>query len=167
MFLVIDENMKLCLYITLPCLLHFRTLKHLLLHLQRVSERVSETGMSSKNLAIVWTPNLLRTPLFLSHPTLNTSTEETIPVTGPHNFSNFSPKANSKMEHPRLQFNLVQNTQIVQYLIENAATIFQNDPHSIGSDLYSQNFEPYQSLNCDKTTSVQRQTPLSKRQVGQ
>ena len=37
-----------------------RTLKHLLLHLQRVSEHRSETGMSSKNLAIVWTPNLLR-----------------------------------------------------------------------------------------------------------
>jgi hypothetical protein len=34
--------------------------------------------MSSKNLAIVWTPNLLRTPLFLSHPTLNVDEQVSI-----------------------------------------------------------------------------------------
>ena len=70
----------------------------------------------------------------------------------------FSAKENSKMEHPRLQFNLVQNTQIVQYLIENAATIFQIDPHSPVQIV--QHSEPFQSLNCDKPLSVQR---LSKR----
>ena len=41
---------------------HLATLRHLMLHLQRVSLRSKETGMSSKNLAIVWAPNLIRTP---------------------------------------------------------------------------------------------------------
>ena len=42
----------------------YRVLKHLMLHLQRVSERCAETGMSSKNLAICWAPNLLRISKF-------------------------------------------------------------------------------------------------------
>ena len=39
------------------------TLRHLMLHLNKLSEKVSETGMTAKNLSIVWAPNLLRTPL--------------------------------------------------------------------------------------------------------
>ena len=34
-----------------------------MLHLNRLSEKVNETGMTAKNLSIVWAPNLLRTPL--------------------------------------------------------------------------------------------------------
>jgi hypothetical protein len=115
--------------------------------------------MSSKNLAIVWTPNLLRTPLFLSHPTLNIEDpNETHPLDG------LPPKPDSKMEHPRLQFNLVQNTQIVQYLIENAETIFQLDTHSpMQSPMSKPDREKFQSLNSDQSDSVQRQIPLSRR----
>merc|ERR1719195_1726395 len=40
----------------------FSTLKHLMLHLNRLSERVADTGMTARNLSIVWAPNLLRTP---------------------------------------------------------------------------------------------------------
>jgi len=39
---------------------HYRTLKALILHLNRVSKASSMTGMTPKNLAIVWAPNLLR-----------------------------------------------------------------------------------------------------------
>ena len=59
----------------------YKVLKHLMLHLQRVSERYviifpyhlwffhifflrcEHTGMSSKNLAICWAPNLLRSKI--------------------------------------------------------------------------------------------------------
>ena len=34
-----------------------------MLHLNRLSEKVNDTGMTAKNLSIVWAPNLLRTPL--------------------------------------------------------------------------------------------------------
>ena len=34
-----------------------------MLHLNRLSEKVPDTGMTAKNLSIVWAPNLLRTPL--------------------------------------------------------------------------------------------------------
>ena len=44
-------------------LYHFSTLRHLMLHLNRLSEKVADTGMTAKNLSIVWAPNLLRTPL--------------------------------------------------------------------------------------------------------
>ena len=44
-------------------LFHFSTLRHLMLHLNRLSEKVNDTGMTAKNLSIVWAPNLLRTPL--------------------------------------------------------------------------------------------------------
>ena len=33
-----------------------------MLHLNRISERVADTGMTARNLSIVWAPNLLRTP---------------------------------------------------------------------------------------------------------
>ena len=39
---------------------YFRTLHYLMRHLNRVSERGPDTGMTAKNLAIVWAPNLLR-----------------------------------------------------------------------------------------------------------
>ena len=42
---------------------HFNTLKHLMIHLQKVAQRSKDTGMSSKNLAIVWAPNLIKTSL--------------------------------------------------------------------------------------------------------
>ena len=38
----------------------FRTLEYLTKHLYRVSGRYAETGMTPKNVAIVWAPNLLR-----------------------------------------------------------------------------------------------------------
>ncbi|OTF71494.1 CDC42 GTPase-activating protein-like protein, partial [Euroglyphus maynei] len=40
---------------------HWRTLRYLIKHLARVSEFHAQTGMTSKNIAIVWAPNLLRT----------------------------------------------------------------------------------------------------------
>lgn len=39
---------------------HYRTLEYLLRHLNRVASHGSVTGMTAKNLAIVWAPNLLR-----------------------------------------------------------------------------------------------------------
>ncbi|KAK6172262.1 hypothetical protein SNE40_015960 [Patella caerulea] len=39
---------------------HYRTTEYLMKHLARVAEHSHETGMHSKNLAIVWAPNLLR-----------------------------------------------------------------------------------------------------------
>ncbi|XP_015923117.1 uncharacterized protein [Parasteatoda tepidariorum] len=39
---------------------HFRTLQYLLSHLTRVAAHGEETGMTPKNIAIVWAPNLLR-----------------------------------------------------------------------------------------------------------
>ncbi|KAK6645408.1 hypothetical protein RUM43_001685 [Polyplax serrata] len=39
---------------------HYRTLEYLMRHLARVSEKGHETGMTSRNVAIVWAPNLLR-----------------------------------------------------------------------------------------------------------
>jgi Rho GTPase-activating protein 33 len=39
---------------------NFRTLEYLMRHLAKVSTNGSNTGMHSKNLAIVWAPNLLR-----------------------------------------------------------------------------------------------------------
>ena len=40
-----------------PC---YRTLEYLTKHLYRVAARYGETGMTAKNVAIVWAPNLLR-----------------------------------------------------------------------------------------------------------
>ena len=39
---------------------NYNTLEFLLKHLHRISLRHKETGMTAKNLAIVWAPNLLR-----------------------------------------------------------------------------------------------------------
>ncbi|CAH0712810.1 unnamed protein product, partial [Brenthis ino] len=41
---------------------HFRTLAHLMRHLRRVSLLSAATGMTARNMAIVWAPNLLRSP---------------------------------------------------------------------------------------------------------
>ena len=40
---------------------NFRTLEYLMRHLHKVSLKGHDTGMTAKNLAIVWAPNLLRT----------------------------------------------------------------------------------------------------------
>ncbi|XP_055342347.1 LOW QUALITY PROTEIN: uncharacterized protein LOC129590925 [Paramacrobiotus metropolitanus] len=39
---------------------HYRTLEYLMRHLARIASAAGRTGMTSKNLAIVWAPNLLR-----------------------------------------------------------------------------------------------------------
>jgi hypothetical protein len=39
---------------------HFRTLEYLTRHVARVAENNASTGMTAKNVAIVWAPNLLR-----------------------------------------------------------------------------------------------------------
>ena len=41
---------------------HYHTLKYLMAHLHRVSERHSRNMMSAENLAIVFAPTLLRSP---------------------------------------------------------------------------------------------------------
>ncbi|KNC28909.1 GTPase-activating protein CdGAPr, partial [Lucilia cuprina] len=41
---------------------HYRTLKYLSEHLNKISQYSDRTGMTDKNLAIVWAPNLLRSP---------------------------------------------------------------------------------------------------------
>ena len=41
----------------------FRTLHYLMLHLHRVASHASKTGMTAKNLAIVWAPNLIRSDI--------------------------------------------------------------------------------------------------------
>ncbi|CAD7086461.1 unnamed protein product [Hermetia illucens] len=41
---------------------HYRTLKYLATHLNKISRHSASTGMTDKNLAIVWAPNLLRSP---------------------------------------------------------------------------------------------------------
>ncbi|CAH2056065.1 unnamed protein product, partial [Iphiclides podalirius] len=41
---------------------HYRTLAHLMRHLRRVSLLSEATGMTARNMAIVWAPNLLRSP---------------------------------------------------------------------------------------------------------
>lgn len=47
------------LEILLLCTVH-RTLEYLMRHLARVAERGHMTGMTPRNVAIVWAPNLLR-----------------------------------------------------------------------------------------------------------
>lgn len=41
---------------------HYRTLKYLANHLHRIAKHAPNTGMTDRNLAIVWAPNLLRSP---------------------------------------------------------------------------------------------------------
>lgn len=40
----------------------FRTLKYLATHLNKIAQHSARTGMTDRNLAIVWAPNLLRSP---------------------------------------------------------------------------------------------------------
>ena len=98
------------------------------------------TGMSSKNLAICWAPNLLR----------------------------------SKLNGENLQHNLVQNTQIVQYLIDNAKWLFATEDDiskrlqpatSQTTSSSSKNQLPPQYLERVKFIEPegQKQRPLSKR----
>ena len=92
-----------------------------------------------------------RTPLFLSHPTLNIEGQ---------NETATDTQIDSKLDHPKLQFNLVQNTQILQYMIENAATIFRFEPPFSGN---LDGVEKYRSINCDTSEAALKQIPLSKR----
>jgi Rho GTPase-activating protein 33 len=39
---------------------HYRTLAYLMRHLHKLAESAPETSMNTKNLAIVWAPNLLK-----------------------------------------------------------------------------------------------------------
>lgn len=39
-----------------------RTLKYLMTHLNKIAQHSARTGMTDRNLAIVWAPNLLRSP---------------------------------------------------------------------------------------------------------
>ena len=102
---------------------YFRALKHLMTHLHQVSEKAKETGMSSRNLAIVWAPNLLRTgPLM---------TNDQLHKVDNNNVENDKEKDETKVpttkttgHHTKLLFDLVQNTQVVQYLIDNAKWLF-------------------------------------------
>ncbi|XP_055644921.1 GTPase-activating protein CdGAPr isoform X2 [Toxorhynchites rutilus septentrionalis] len=41
---------------------HYRTLKYLATHLFKISRHSASTGMTERNIAIVWAPNLLRSP---------------------------------------------------------------------------------------------------------
>ncbi|XP_053621849.1 GTPase-activating protein CdGAPr [Plodia interpunctella] len=41
---------------------HYRTLSYLMRHLRRISLLGAQTGMTARNMAIVWAPNLLRSP---------------------------------------------------------------------------------------------------------
>lgn len=46
--------------LNIPILYFFRTLEYLIQHLARVASHSSNTGMTPRNIAIVWAPNLLR-----------------------------------------------------------------------------------------------------------
>lgn len=45
-----------------PFEINFRTLKYLMTHLNKIAQHSARTGMTDRNLAIVWAPNLLRSP---------------------------------------------------------------------------------------------------------
>ena len=49
---------------------HLATLDHLMHHLHTISLSSNKTGMTPRNLAIVWAPNLLRAPPSLHHEAL-------------------------------------------------------------------------------------------------
>ena len=100
--------------------LFYSTLEHLVHHLKRVSEHSGSTGMTSKNLAIVWAPNLLRSqqPMTMPSPTLGNGADSS------SGGSSIGPGGD---QHAWLQLSLVQNTQIVQYLIENAKWLFEGE----------------------------------------
>lgn len=53
----------ICMYCLLMYyLVIFRTLKYLMTHLNKIAQHSGRTGMTDRNLAIVWAPNLLRNP---------------------------------------------------------------------------------------------------------
>jgi hypothetical protein len=83
-----------------------------MLHLNRVSSHSSETGMTAKNLSIVWAPNLIRSAC--------TEPPTTPPTDG-------SSELQLQQARAKLQMNLVHNTQIIQYLIDNAKWMFEGD----------------------------------------
>jgi len=85
--------------------LSFRsTLEYLIRHLRRISSRHAETGMTSRNLAIVWTPNLVNQ----------------------HNHHHHHHPAEVE-DGERLQTGLVRDTKAVQYLIDYAPWIFGDE----------------------------------------
>jgi len=126
---------------------HFNTLKHLMIHLQKVAQRSKDTGMSSKNLAIVWAPNLIKT-------SLSTHEEQQQIV-------------ENSAEHTKLQYNLVQNTQIVQYMIDNAKWLFDENnskkdhAHVTTVKINNNNQLPPQFLERVKFINVEEQQPVS------
>ncbi len=116
-----------------------------MLHLNRLSRHSNETGMTSKNLAIVWAPNLIRT----AAPT------PTTPPTSPTSADNKAELIRLAQEQQaRLQFSLVQNTQIVQYLIDNARWLFESRP-SVASNLSLANNNVKQPLRTALTTTAE------------
>ena len=59
--MVIYYNLELMMISDpLPIILFSRTMDWLMRHLYRMSLESERTGMTSKNLAIVWSPNILR-----------------------------------------------------------------------------------------------------------
>ena len=111
--------------------------------------------MSSKNLAIVWAPNLIRTSL--STCSSAEQRQNTVP--------------NCSAEHTKLQYNLVQNTQIVQYMIDNAKWLFdetscgtskkKDHAHITTVKVNNNNQLPPQFLERVKFINVEDQQPIS------
>merc|ERR1719266_1429629 len=103
--------------------------------------------MSSKNLAIVWAPNLIKT-------SLSTHEEQQQIV-------------ENSAEHTKLQYNLVQNTQIVQYMIDNAKWLFdennskKDQAHVTTVKVNNNNQLPPQFLERVKFINVEDQQPIS------
>ena len=104
--------------------------------------------MSSKNLAIVWAPNLIRT-------SLSSSLSEEQRQNTVENYS---------AEHTKLQYNLVQNTQIVQYMIDNAKWLFEHQDNNIHAEKKKsapQSQLPPQYLERVKVIHVNGNAPIS------
>ena len=107
--------------------------------------------MSSKNLAIVWAPNLIRT-------SLSSSLSEEQRQNTVENYS---------AEHTKLQYNLVQNTQIVQYMIDNAKWLFDDNflkekkDHVTTVKVNNNNQLPPQFLERVKFINLEDQQPIS------
>lgn len=105
-----------------------------MLHLNRLSKHAETTGMTSKNLAIVWAPNLIKTS---PPPTLTLT--PTTPPTSPTATDNKTELIRlAQQQQTQLQFSLVQNTQIVQYLIENAKWLFEQRTSSTSAQQQQQ-----------------------------
>ena len=76
-------------------------------HLHRVSTHGAATGMNSRNLSIVWAPNLIR------------------PDHGGDGAAADGEKSGGGGGGGDFQSGLVRNTRIVQYLIDNARWLFE------------------------------------------